>query len=60
MTDDDDLRTIQDYLDWEYAVHGSFRTLDFHRQLVSEGRPMPTITQAREAIARLRSREERP
>lgn len=51
----DDLRVIHDYLDWQYAINGAARTVEFHRQLVREDRPMPTLTEAREAIARLRA-----
>lgn len=51
----DDLRVISDYLDWQYAINGGFSTEGFHKALVREERPMPTLHQAREAVARLRA-----
>ncbi len=50
-----DLETLQNYLDWQYAINGGFGTASFHRTLVREERPMPTLYEAREAVARLRA-----
>ena len=49
----DDLKVVRNFLDWEYATHGSFRTEEFHRTLVATKRPMPTIDEARVAMTRI-------
>lgn len=48
-----DLQIIRNYLDWRYAIDEAYESVDFHRQLIAEGRKMPKLSEAREAINRL-------
>ncbi len=48
-----DIRTVKNYLDWQYAIHGGFATAESHNDLVREKRPCPTLAEARAAMLRL-------
>jgi hypothetical protein len=50
----EDIQVIADYLDWSYAIHGGYPSEQFHRALIEENRPMPTLAMAREALDRLK------
>lgn len=49
----DDANVVRNYLEWKLAVHGGGSTLEAHRQLVVENRPMPAIDEALDAISRI-------
>ncbi len=48
-----DIRTVKNYLDWQYAIHGGTATGETHAALVREERPCPTLAEARAAMSRL-------